>query len=369
MKLSVIGPVFPYRGGISHFNSAMISALTSAGHNIQSISFIRQYIQWLYPGKTDQESSNNAIKVTSSFLLDPVKFWTWRTTINQIRNFNPDSIIFEWWTTFWAIPFAYMLSRLKTSKTILIIHNALPHEQKPYDRFLTKLVFSQANLFITLSEHEKEQLLNQGIPEKHVFTIEHPIYDNLLNLKTDQNTARNNLQLSNHKKILLFFGFIRPYKGLDILLEAFSQLDLDEYFLIIAGESWTTDNPYKRFIENHDLDSNILYLDRYVSNEEAACLFSAADIFVAPYIGGTQSGAIKMAMGFNLPIITTNVIASTELANNYPNIKIIPSNNTEALEKAIKDWKPKQELTNLPDGYTWRFFSDNLTRIVSQGEL
>lgn len=366
MRITLVGPVHPYRGGITHFHSSLAQALTDSNHEIQVVSFQRQYIHWLYPGKTDKDNSQDAIKIPALFTLDPVKIWTWYRAIRQIKDFNPDVIIFQWWTTFWSIPYYLIINHLrKNFALILIVHNAMPHEQKFFDRFFTKSVFNKVNTFVTLSDEETKRLKDQLSESKQVFTIEHPIYDNMLNLKIPKNLARKKLNIPESRKLLLFFGFIRPYKGLVILLDALKQIKSDEYFLIIAGECWGDASQYLDFIRENHLEEITLFQNRYIPNEELAVYLSAADVFVAPYIGGTQSGTIKLAMGFGLPIIATDAIVSKNVVSTYSGLQIIPAGDSTKLADAIQNWiPPSVSEQKLDSSLSWEHFVSELERIV-----
>lgn len=185
MRFSLIGPVYPYRGGITHFHSSMAQSLINSGHEIQVISFKRQYLNWLYPGKTDKDTSQKAVKIQALYTLDPIKPWTWFKAARQIKDFGPDQVIIQWWTTFWAIPYFFIARHLfkKNIPVIYTIHNVLPHEEKKIDRPLAKLNFKYANSFITLSDQETQRLRPLICSDKKIYTVDHPIYNNLENLR------------------------------------------------------------------------------------------------------------------------------------------------------------------------------------------
>jgi glycosyltransferase involved in cell wall biosynthesis len=367
MKIAMVGPVFPYRGGIAAFTSQLSQALSLAGNSVQTISFARQYPSWLYPGKSDRDPSLESLKVNASFLLDPLYPWAWLKTGSLLVKHRPEMVLIQWWTTFWGPAFFFLGCQLRLHKVpfIFVIHNVMPHEERFYDRWIAKLILSKASACITLSPREENRLRKLTSSIK-VYPAHLPI-SRLSELRFSKQEARIKLGLAEDVPILLFFGIVRPYKGLRVLIQALGLLAQSGIrpFLLVAGEFWEDIFQYQQMLQDLDLSAQVKIENRFLPNEETAIYFSAADLFVAPYIGGTQSAAIKIAMDYQLPILASDRIAADLPIESYPFL-IHPAGNSQALatdiQKALNqplsfpmdaDWK---------DSYGW----DELVHIIEQ---
>ena len=316
MKIVLIGPVYPYRGGIAHYTTQLAKSLLEAGHDVKVISFKRQYPGWLYPGQSDRDPSQEPLTVPADYLLDPLYPWTWLMTVATIQKDAPDLVLFQWWTTFWAFAFGYICRELRERKirTGYLIHNVIPHEARPWDRFLAKMALRQGDAFLVQSSGQRE-VLQKLIPAAKPEMIELPVYDMFAAQKMDRGTARRKLGLPENPPLVLFFGIVRPYKGLALLLEAMGHLLAEGYQagLYIAGEFWEDVQKYREQIDRLQLTGKVWIDNRYIPNEELPVIFSAADVFAAPYTDATQSAAVKMALGFGLPIVVTPVVVNKSM--------------------------------------------------------
>jgi len=312
----LIGPVYPYRGGIAHFTMELAASIREAGHEVRIISFKRQYPKILYPGKSDLDPSQEVISVPAEYILDPLHPWTWGKARKFIVDEKPDLVVFQWWTTFWAPGFGTLARWLKRSgiKNTFLIHNVYPHERKIYDKALVKFALKPADAFIVMADTQKNHLL-ELFPHKTVHLTPHPTYTFINKEKLDKNTAKEQLGIPHDRKVALFFGIVRPYKGLKLLIEAAGMLKNEgkPVHLLIAGEFWEDINEYHKLIRAYGLSEWVTIYNRYIPNEEVPLIFNAADVFVAPYLNGTQSGAVKLAGGFKLPIIVTPIIVDDNL--------------------------------------------------------
>jgi glycosyltransferase involved in cell wall biosynthesis len=340
LKLTIVGPVFPYRGGIAHHTALLEIALSKAGHQTQTISFRRQYPAWLYPGKSDKDPSQKPLRTAARFILDPFYPWTWFQAAKEIIIESPNGVIIQWWTTFWAIPFAILAAKLKSSglPVIFIIHNVLPHEQRFWDVWLSRRALSKGDAFIVQTNREKDRL-KALFPASKIQVCELPPYWMFHTSKMDKKQSRKSLRLSDNNYVLLFFGFVRQYKGLDILLKALSILRKEDSFpyLIIAGEFWDDLSAYKRMIVDFSLEDRVLIDNRYIPNEEVGTYFSAADSLVAPYTGGTQSGSVSIAVSYGLPMIVTDQVAQGIAIEHRQLLQaVVPPGNVQALAEAIQ---------------------------------
>jgi len=337
MHISMIGPVYPYRGGIAHYTSALASALEAAGHSVQLISFKRQYPSALYPGKTDKDPSIDPGKAEARYVLDPLFPWTWFTAARGIAQHRPDMVLLHWWTTFWAPAYAAVAFQLRRSTRIAyLVHNILPHENRVWDRWLARLALTQGHCFIVQAPREEARLLDL-IPGARVGRCSHPVYGPFSETPIPKLVARERLGLPQAMPVLLFFGIVRPYKGLQHLIEALGQSD-PALHLVVAGEFWEDVATYREHIHLLGLKERVTLIDHYIPNEEAHVLFSAADALVAPYIGGTQSGAVQLALGYGLPAIVSDRIAAGMAESQRTLVRVIPAGNSPALAAALREF-------------------------------
>ena len=317
MKITLVGPVYPFRGGIAHYTT-LLGQEVQAKHNLQMISFKRQYPAWLYPGQSDRDPSSHPLKVQAETILDPLNPLTWRATSQAIKAFNPECVVIMWWTTFWAPAFAYLARQMASQNipVIYLVHNVLPHEARPWDRWLARLALQPGVGFIVQTNRENERLKTL-LPKVASSVCPHPVYDMFASQHIPQAKARARLSLPTGATVILFFGIVRPYKGLRDLLEAFGKLQVqdDHLHLLIAGEIWGDPSVYQDRIESLGLVQKVTVDNRYIPNEEVPLFFSAADLFVAPYNAGTASGATKLALGFGLPAVVTRNIVDKTLQN------------------------------------------------------
>jgi len=337
MRLTLIGPVFPYRGGIAHYTGLLARSLLEHNHNIQLISFKRQYPAWLYPGKSDREPGQPPVDIAALYSLDPFYPWTWTRTSKLIVDYQPHATIIQWWTTFWAPAFSRLVKYLQKSNipVIYIIHNVMPHEIKRWDRWLATLALSQSNRFIVQSIREEARLLAL-LPEAQVETCPLPVFDLNQPKRLPKNTAFSQLGLSPTGPVLLCFGIVRAYKGIRYAIEAIAELKErgHRYHLLVAGEIWEDKRLYLDQIGKLGIADQVTLDDRYIPNEEISKYFSAADVFLAPYIDGTQSAAIKLALGYGLPIVASDILTDEMLAQSPQVLFVRPGNATE-LSSAI----------------------------------
>jgi len=341
MKISLIGPVYPYRGGIAHFTTLLALKLEEAGHEVQVISFRKQFPKWLYPGKSDKDTSEGRVKVDAHFVLSPLNPLDWLKTIGLINKFEPDRVLFQWWVTFWGLALGIITRSLKRKGFDIhcLIHNTLPHEPKFFDSSITKYALSAVDSFVVMNEREantiKRTICNNAI-------IKHsplPVFQVFNNRFLSKNDARTLLSLPLEKKLVLFFGIIRPYKGLKTLLYAFAEIikSNKNFELLIVGEFWESKDEYLDLINDLSLNEHVRIIDQYVPDDQVSYYFNAADVFVAPYSDGTQSASVKAALGFGIPMVITDVIIDDLLRNMTKHCKVVPQDNPIMLARGIEE--------------------------------
>jgi len=373
-KIAVVGPTYPYRGGIAHYTTLMVRNLR-IHRSVVFYSFKSQYPRWLFPGRTDKDPSQNPIQESCQYLLSPLNPLTWINTSRHIRADHPDALILPWWIPFWA-PAWFSLTRLvqlgRSTSIIYVCHNVLPHERSWWDRTLARITLSSGNGFVVHSQQDAIHLRSL-LPHANIKTTPLPTYQAVGQISTDRRHARKTLGLTESKLILLFFGFVRSYKGLDVLLEALDSIDkqLDVHLLVI-GEMWNDKANYLAQIERLDLASRVTIVDQYVPNEQLGRYFSAADVAVLPYRSATQSGVVQMAFGYGKPVITTDVGGLAESVTDGLNGLIVPPENPSALADAITRFYQQDLEATLTAGvktsahrFSWEHLIDILHELIA----
>jgi glycosyltransferase involved in cell wall biosynthesis len=335
MKYVLIGPTYPYRGGIAHYTTLLYQHL-SAVHDTQLYSFKRQYPAFLFPGKTDKDPSASPLQVPCEYLLDPLNPFTWVGTFRRIQRERPDAVILQWWVPYWAPALgsvAFLLRRFTPAKVLFICHNVLPHEGSIVDRFLTRLALAQGQYFIVQSQKDLDNL-KALVPHAQTVRTVLPLYDGEQWEATDQAAAKNALGLAG--PVVLFFGFVRKYKGLEYLIQAMpAVLRCIPAQLLIVGEFWKDRDAYLQMMQELGLQQQVTVVDRYVANEEIGLYFSAADVVVLPYVDATQSAVISLAYAFDKPVITTDVGGLPEVVKDGETGFVVPSRDAAALAAAM----------------------------------
>lgn len=334
-KVIIVGPAFPLRGGIANFNEALCRAMNQAGMDSKIISFSLQYPGFLFPGKTQYDKGRGPEDLVIETKINSINPISWLKVAEQIKNEKPDYVIFRYWLPFMG-PCLGTIAKLiknKTSiKVIAITDNVIPHEKRVGDKLFTGYFLRQCDGFIAMSKSVLNDLDEFIKTDKKAF-LPHPIYD-IFGEKVNKANALNHLKLNHGDKYILFFGFIRKYKGLDLLLEAMGdeRIKKQGIKLIIAGEYYEDSSYYNQIIEKNKLRDNIILKTEYIAPEEVRYYFCAADLIVQPYRNATQSGVTQIAYHFERPMLVTNVGGLPE---------IVPDNKvgyvTEVGSKAIAD--------------------------------
>ena len=306
MKIAHLSTFYPFRGGIAQFNANLYKELQKE-HEVNPFTFKRQYPEFLFPGKTQYITDNDhAVPVDSIPVLDTANPFCYWMAARQIAKTKPEVLIMKYWMTYFAPSLGTVAKYVKKRgcKVISILDNVIPHEKHFFDKPLTTWFLKQNSGFVVMSKSVRDDLLTLQ-PDARFILQEHPLY-NHFGEKIDKRLAIEQLKLDLGKKTLLFFGLIRDYKGLDLLIDAMSLLD-ESYQLVIAGESYGDFGKYQQAIENSPACSRIKVLNRYIADDEVPRLFSAADLLVTPYRSATQSGVIPIAYHFDLPVLATDV--------------------------------------------------------------
>lgn len=334
-KIIIIGPAYPLRGGLATFNERMARQFIANGHDVKIYTFSLQYPNFLFPGKTQYSQSPPPADLNIEVCINSINPFNWWQVGSKLKAENADLIIVRYWLPFMGPSLGTILQfakRNNKTKIIGLIDNALPHEKRLGDRMFTSYFTDVCDGFVTMSEYVKLDL--QQFTNLPVQLIQHPLYDNF-GIKHEKKLARQKLGLAEDKYIYLFFGFIRKYKGLKILLEAFEKLKDQDALLLIAGEYYAGEDEIKEIIASSTARADIAEHTHFINDEEVSYYFSAADCVVQPYINATQSGVTPLAYHFEVPMIVTNVGALPDLVP--PSLGIVCEPNADSVHQALKD--------------------------------
>jgi len=315
-KVALIGPVFPYRGGIAHYTTSLARTFQEQGHQLLLVSFKRQYPLWLYPGDTDKDPSAQGFEADNpNYWIDSLNPITWFRTFWRVRAFGPQVIVLQWWTTFFAPLWLtiILLNRFFLAAPIVFIcHNVLPHEERRLDRWIAWLLLRSSSHVIVQSDTEYE-LVKKILSETTVSIVPHPVHNILVTdlFSTKEVSfleARHSFGLECEEFVLLFFGIVRAYKGLPELLYALARVrkSCPKIQLLVAGEFWEDKEIYLAMIRNLGLEDCVKIDDRYIPNEMVSFYYAASDLLIAPYRHHTGSAVIQVATALNLPLVTLN---------------------------------------------------------------
>lgn len=335
-RIALVGPAHPYRGGIAHFTEHLAAGLEGRGHATRVITFTRQYPERLFPGRT-QFSEAPAPDAPPERLLDSLSPRSWRRTARNISSWKADAAVFSYWTPFLSPAFGRVARLLKRRKTptIVIVHNAVPHERRPGDLTLARYFLRAASGLIVLSDAVKADLDRKIGVKAPIRQTVHPLYDNFGDA-IPKAEARRRLGIPDDRRLVLFFGFVRPYKGLRVLLEAMPRVvgRVPNAMLLVAGECYGDDFAYRSDIAAMPEES-IRWDERYVPDEDVSAYFCAADVVAQPYVSATQSGVAQIAFQFGRPMIVTDVGGLPEAVRHGELGLVVPRNDPSALADAI----------------------------------
>jgi glycosyltransferase involved in cell wall biosynthesis len=336
LRIAFLSCFYPFRGGISQFNASLYLELGKS-HTVKAFNFKRQYPEFLFPGKTQYVTKDDdAVPIESQALLDTANPFTYGSTYRAIKAWKPDLVVISYWMSYFAPSLGYIARKLrKRCKVVAIMHNVVPHEPKFFDTPLTKYFLSGCSGAVTLCDEVAEDL-RRIAPAKPDVTLFHPIYEHF-GERLPREEAENALGLEHGKKNLLFFGLIRAYKGLDILLEAFGKLD-ESYQLIVAGEPYGSFEKYQRIIDASPAKDRIKLFTRYIKDSEVKTYFSAADLAVLPYRSATQSGISAIAYHFEVPMVVTDVGGLRQSIGDCGTGFVAPRADVDSILKEIRGY-------------------------------
>lgn len=365
MNIAYLSTFYPYRGGIAQFNANLYRAIEK-DHLVTAYTFTRQYPDFLFPGKTQLVTEADiADPIASVRMLDTINPLSWYHTAQAIKKTQPDVLLMKYWMSYMAPSLGYVAGSVKSKHTTVmtVVDNAIPHEKKFFDKAFARYFMNRNHKFVAMSDAVKNDILSIR-PDAEVLLKEHPLYDHFGAI-VPTHEARQKLGLHPDKKTILFFGFIRDYKGLDLLIEAFKQLD-DSYQLVIAGESYGSFEDYQNRIDALPNKANCFPFVRYIDDFEVPLFFGASDVVVLPYKSATQSGISAIAYHFEIPIIATDVgglkeiieHGKTGLIIDQPESSLIAESIRQFYQLPAENWK--LEIQKKKDALSWDAFAQSI---------
>lgn len=375
MKIAIIGSAHPYRGGLAAYNERLAKAFEAEGHSVKVYTFKLQYPNFLFPGQSQfvDEEVTNALDIERA--VNSVQPLNWWKVGNKIKNESPDLVIVKYWLPFMGPSFGTILRQIKKNKhtkIISILDNIIPHESRIGDKAFTRYFVKPVDGFIAMSQKVHDDL-SQFDTKKPRMISPHPIFDNFGEVLS-QKDAQKQLDLDPKYKYILFFGIIREYKGLDLLLEAFASPTIKEsdIKLIIAGEYYTDKSPYQQLIKEHGLEDSVIQVERFIPDSEVKNYFCASDLVVQPYKTATQSGVTQIAYHFNKPMIVTDVGGLKEMCPDGKVGYVVPVDK-EALKDAILKYFEENQEVNMVEyiktkkkKYSWEILVENIFLLSNQ---
>ncbi len=360
MRVCLIGPSHPFRGGVAHHTTLLYRHLR-ARHQVTFYAFRRQYPPWLFPGRTDRDPSRRPLREDGvEPLLDSLDPRTWRDVARRVAEARPDLVVLPWWTAFWTPQFLTIArgARAAGARLLAICHNVVDHDARPGARWCARAVLGRVDHCLVHSA-EDEARLRALLPACSVSRAFHPLYD--FSRAGLRPTAEARAHLGVAGDTILFFGFVRPYKGVDDLLQAMPRvLARRPVTLLVVGEFWGGSTGFARRVAALGLAGAVRWVDRYVPNEEVALYFSAADVVVLPYVSGTASGVVQTAYGLDRPVVATRVGALAEVVEDGVTGYLVPPGDPAALADAIVRFYAEGRAAELVDNvrrrrerYSW----------------
>lgn len=338
-RVVILGPAWPLRGGIANFNEALYHAFDEAGAEVQIVSFSLQYPSVLFPGKSQKESDSRpdpGLKIRSMVnSINPISWWRTARYINQQQ---PDYVLVRFWLPFMAMALGSILRLLnKNTRIIALVDNAIPHEKRPGDTVLTRYFMKSPHAFVAMSRAVLYDLKGMTT-SPHLRFVPHPVY-NIYGSVVDQQEARKRIQLNPDDRIVLFFGFVRKYKGLNILLDAMADERLRKLNvkLLIAGEFYDDPTPYTAQMEKPELQDRVILRNGFIPADDIAAYFCSANIVAQTYLSATQSGVTQIAYHFGRPMLVTDVGGLAEIVPDGE-VGYVTEVNADAVADALVDF-------------------------------
>jgi glycosyltransferase involved in cell wall biosynthesis len=387
MRIALVGPVHPWRGGIAQYLGLLGESLMSRAE-VRGVTFTRQYPGFLFPGESQRDPAAEPPRFPVSAELDSLAPWSWRATARTLEAFAPAIVILKWWLPFFGPAFASAVGPLRArgTRVMLVCDNLVPHERRPFDMVFTRWMLRNSDGYLVMSESVERDLdrLKPGAPRRRVA---HPLYAQFDRRRYTRESARARLGLEG--EVAVFFGYIRHYKGLDTLLEAWPAVRARRAVtLVVAGEPYEDMAPYRALAERANAAARspatggapsgpavdaVRLLDRYLPDDEVEALFKAADVVVLPYRSATQSGVTHVAYALGVPVITTDVGGLAETVRPGETGLVVPPEDPAALAEAVVRFFADRLGPRLCEGvrslqheHSWEVLADRVIELGDQ---
>lgn len=376
MNVVILGTAYPFRGGLATFNERLARQLQAEGHTVEVITFTLQYPSFLFPGKTQYSSEKAPADLRISQQVHSCNPFNWIKVGHRIRKMQPDMLITCYWMAFFA-PCYGMIQRIvqRNGKTrcIALVHNMIPHEPSILDKLFAPFFVRHTDGFVALSESVVQDINRFDHGTKPKTSYPHPIYDHY-GEQMNKEEACQALHLKPENQYMLFFGLVRAYKGLDLLLDAFGKVkdQLPNLQLIIAGEFYEDEDKYRAQIANNGLTDRVIIKNEFIADADLRKYFGAADLIVQPYKSATQSGVTQVAFHFEKPMLVTNVGGLGEIVHDHK-MGYAVEPNAEAIAQALTDYYTHNRqadyityLIQQKDRYSWEGMAQTFYTIYNQ---
>ena len=376
MHIVLLGTAYPFRGGLATFNERLARQLQAEGHQVEVITFTLQYPSFLFPGKTQYSSEQAPTDLKISQLVNSCNPLNWLNVGRRIQQMQPDLLITCYWMAFFAPCFGIiqrLAQRNGKTRCIALVHNMIPHEPSILDKLFAPFFVRSTDGFVALSESVVQDINHLDNGAKPKTSYPHPIYDHY-GQQISKEQACQSLKLDPNNQYMLFFGLVRAYKGLDLLLDAFGKVkeQLPNLRLIIAGEFYEDEDKYRTQIATNGLTDRVLIQNEFIADADLCKYFGAADLIVQPYKSATQSGVTQVAFHFEKPMLVTNVGGLGEIVHDHK-MGYAVEPNAEAIAEAITDYYTHnrqadytQYLIQQKDNYSWHGMANTFYEIYNQ---
>jgi len=339
MNITMIGPVYPYKTGLSYYVGLLYRQLIK-NHNVKLYSYSMQYPKVMYK-KPQKDYEDDVVKIDDvEFILNSANPFSWISLARRINKESPDIVVFQWLHPYFAPCYSCLIRLFKKKiKTAIICHNALPHERFHFDKKLTSFTLGKANLVIAHSNSDAK-ILKEMMPKTNIQVNPHPAYNFFKIKDMSKEEGRKILGLSDKDKVLLFFGLVREYKGLKHLLNALPDIvkKYPETKLLIAGDFGGNRPQYEEIIDKLNIGEYIQIHDGHIPIPDVEKFFAACDLVVLPYESATQSGVIQASYGFTKPVLATNVGGLPDAVDNMKTGYIVEPLRPDLISESVSDF-------------------------------
>jgi len=373
-KIILIGPAYPYRGGNALFITQTYDVLKDH-FEAKIYNYKLLYPSLLFPGTTQfDESEKQVFNVPSERLINSISPFNWYVVAKKIIEEKADLVVFDWWHPFFGLCHGVISTFIKKAyknKILFITENVISHEANKIDTILTKLGLKNASMFLTLSK-SVEQELKRFAKVRKIYRSELPRYDyyqtdNIVNISS----FKGELGITEEDKVLLFFGYIRKYKGLDILIKAFPKI-LEKYpktFLLVVGEFYDNPSSYLKLIDDLNIGHKIKVINKFIPNEEISKYYQVSDVVILPYLSATQSAILNVTYSFKKPVIATDVGGLSEFVEKGKTGIIVKPNSVDEIVRGYSEYlrlKPSVDFARNIEQHTSKNSFENLPELFDQ---